>query len=60
MGIESPNNSVFLQVIINIYLKDYYRIYNGFFLVIARTNCISTKFDVYSCSNKISSLQSTT
>lgn len=60
MEIESPNNFVFLQVIIYICLKDYYGICNGFFLGFARINCISTKFDVYSCSNKISSLQSTT
>lgn len=56
MEIESPNNFV----LINICLKDYYGICNGFFLVNARINCIGTKFDVYSCSNKISSLQSTT
>lgn len=36
MEIESQNNFVFLQVIINICLKDYYGICNGFFLVNAR------------------------
>lgn len=60
MEIESPNIFVFLEVIIYICLKDFYGICNGFFLLNARINCISTKFDAYSCSNKISSLQSTT
>jgi hypothetical protein len=41
-------------------MKDYYGICNGFFLVNARINCIITKYDVYSCSNNISSLQSIT
>lgn len=60
MEIESPDNFVFLEVIINICLKDYYRICNGFFLVNARIIYICTKFDVYNCIDTISYLRSTT
>ena len=41
-------------------MKDYYGICNKSFLVNARINCIITKYDVYSCSDNISSLKSIT
>ena len=47
MEIESPNNSVFLQVIINICLKDYYGICN--FVVEAMLRAIYAFWQMYLC-----------